>query len=86
MPGLKLLLDECVDRRLAQAITGHDLRTVPQMGWAGLRNGVLLAKAVEEGFDVFVTVDLNLSFFNSRWRNTLFRFSCCTARATVLRI
>jgi hypothetical protein len=60
--GLKLLLDECVDRRLAQAITGHDVKTAPQMGWAGLRNGVLLGKAVEEGFDVFVTVDRNLLF------------------------
>ena len=56
------LLDECVDRRLTQAITGHDVKTVLQMGWAGLSNGVLLAKVVEEGFDVFVTVDSNLSF------------------------
>lgn len=62
MTGLKLLLDECVDRRLARIITGHDVKTAPQMGWAGLRNGVLLAKAVEGGFDVFVTVDQNLSF------------------------
>lgn len=31
------------------------------MGWAGVKNGKLLALAVEE-FDVFVTVDRNLSF------------------------
>lgn len=31
------------------------------MGWAGVKNGKLLAVAVEE-FDVFVTVDRNLSF------------------------
>ena len=31
------------------------------MGWAGVKNGKLLALAVE-GFDVFITVDRNLSF------------------------
>lgn len=31
------------------------------MGWAGLDNGELLAKAQKE-FDVFVTVDRNLTF------------------------
>jgi hypothetical protein len=44
LTGLKLLLDECVDRRLARVITGHDVKTAPQMGWAGLRNGVLHGK------------------------------------------
>jgi hypothetical protein len=62
LPELKLLLDECVDRRLAHAIIGHEVKTTPQMGWAGLRNGALLARAVAEGFDIFITVDRNLSF------------------------
>lgn len=31
------------------------------MGWAGLDNGELLAKA-ESDFDVFITVDRNLTF------------------------
>jgi hypothetical protein len=31
------------------------------MGWAGIKNGVLLALAEKE-FEVFVTVDRNLSF------------------------
>jgi hypothetical protein len=37
------------------------VRTVPQMGWATLKNGRLLRLAETE-FDVFVTVDRNLSF------------------------
>lgn len=32
------------------------------MGWAGLGNGTLLKAAGEAGFDVFITVDRNLSF------------------------
>lgn len=40
---------------------GYEVKTVPQMGWAGVKNGQLLALAEAE-FDVFVTVDRNLSF------------------------
>lgn len=58
---MKVLLDECVDRRLVRDITGHKVRTVPEEGWAGLQNGELLKQA-EEHFDVFVTVDRNLPF------------------------
>ncbi len=35
--------------------------TVPQLGWAGIKNGALMTLA-EKDFDVFVTVDRNLSF------------------------
>ncbi|MEJ7577694.1 MAG: DUF5615 family PIN-like protein [Pyrinomonadaceae bacterium] len=58
---MKLLLDECIDRRLAKDLEGHDVRTVPQVGWAGIKNGELLTLAEKE-FDVFITVDRNLSF------------------------
>ena len=35
--------------------------TVPQAGWAGIQNGELL-RLTQAQFDVFVTVDRNLSF------------------------
>jgi hypothetical protein len=58
---VKLLLDECIDRRLAGEFMGYEVKTVPQMGWAGIKNGQLLTLAESE-FDVFITVDRNLSF------------------------
>ena len=58
---MKLLLDECIDRRLAKDLEAHDVKTVPQMGWAGIKNGALLTLAENE-FDEFITVDRNLSF------------------------
>ena len=61
MPNFKILLDECIDRRLARQISGHEVKTAPEMGWAGLDNGELLARA-EKKFDVFITVDRNLTF------------------------
>jgi predicted nuclease of predicted toxin-antitoxin system len=53
---VRVLLDECLPRRLKRDIVGHDARTVPEMGWATKRNGELLALAATE-FDVFLTVD-----------------------------
>lgn len=58
---MKIQLDECIDRRLAKDIAGHEVKTVPQMGWATIKNGELLTLA-EKDFEVFVTVDRNLSF------------------------
>ena len=56
-----MLLDECVDRRLAADIQGHDVKTVPEAGWAALKNGDLLSRAQHE-FDALVTTDRNLPF------------------------
>ena len=56
---MQVLLDECVDRRLAREVSGHHVQTVPRMGWAGKRNGELLLLAEAE-FEVFVTVDRDL--------------------------
>lgn len=58
---MKVFLDECVDWRLSREIVGHDVKTARQMGWSSIKNGEPLALAAKE-FDVFVTVDRNLSF------------------------
>jgi predicted nuclease of predicted toxin-antitoxin system len=59
---MRVLLDEQLPRRLARELTGHDVRTVQQVGWSGLKNGELLRRAADEGFKVFLTADLNLQF------------------------
>ena len=56
---MRVLLDECVPRRLKRDLVGHDARTAPEMGWASKRNGELLRLAEDE-FDVFLTVDRKL--------------------------
>ena len=57
---VKVLLDECVDRRFARDLVGHAVTTVPKRGWSGIKNGELLALAEKE-FDVFITVDQKLA-------------------------
>ncbi len=39
----------------------HDVKTVVEMGWGGVKNGKLLALAASD-FDAFVTVDKNLPY------------------------
>jgi predicted nuclease of predicted toxin-antitoxin system len=58
---MRVFLDECVDWRLARDLVGHQIMTARQMGWSSIENGQLLALAAQE-FDVFVTVDRNLSY------------------------
>jgi hypothetical protein len=75
---MNILLDECVDRRLGRGLTGHTVRTVPKMGWAGIKNGHLLALA-EQQFDVFITVDRCLSFQQNLSRFNIAVLVLCAA-------
>ena len=59
---VRILLDEQLPRQLAPYPVGHDVRTVQQESWAGLKNGVLFARADAAGFSVFLTGDQNLEF------------------------
>jgi hypothetical protein len=54
---MRVLLDECVPRRLGRLLVGHTVRTVPQEGWSGKKNGELLALMAGAGFDELLTVD-----------------------------
>jgi len=58
---VKLLLDECLDWRLRRDLPGHEVKTVQEMGWDGVKNGRLLELAQRE-FQVFITGDRNVSF------------------------
>lgn len=59
---MKILLDECLPRPLKFDFAGHEIFTVTEMKWSGIRNGELLALAVNAGFEVFVTADQNLKY------------------------
>ena len=59
---MKVLLDECLPRRLKRGLSPHQVFTVPEMGWAGVKNGALLRLIQTAAFDVFVTIDGNLEY------------------------
>jgi hypothetical protein len=60
----RILLDESVPAGIARLLTSHDVRTAPEMGWAGISNGRLLDLAEQNGFDIMVTSDTNIRYQN----------------------
>ena len=68
---MRVLLDECLPRKLGSLLVGHEVITVGKAGWAGIKNGMLLALA-QVSFDVFLTIDQNLP---AQQNLSLFRIS-----------
>ena len=58
---MRVLLDESEPSRLRRSLVGHEVRTVVEMGWSGVKNGELLTLAATES-DAFITVDKNLPY------------------------
>ena len=56
---MNILLDENLDWRLRRDLPGHTVESVPLIGWAGMKNGALLA-AAQKRFDVLLTMDSNM--------------------------
>jgi hypothetical protein len=58
---MRVLLDECVPRKLRSELPGHDVKTVAEMKWAGTKNGELLQRAASQ-FDTLITVDQGIFY------------------------
>lgn len=59
---MKILLDECVPKRLKAHLQEYEVYTVRELGLGGLKNGKLMAYCVENKFDVLLTIDKNMAF------------------------
>ena len=58
---MRVLLDECMPRKIRGELPDHHVQTVTQAGWSGVKNGALLNLAATR-FDVFLTVDGSLEY------------------------
>ena len=56
---MRILLDECLPRKLKRSIVGHEVATVQERGWSSKKNGELL-RLMDGTVDVFLTSDQNL--------------------------
>jgi predicted nuclease of predicted toxin-antitoxin system len=63
---MKVLLDENLPHALRAELPDHDVFTVQYLGWSGTKNGLLLAKAADSGFDVMVTMDSGVAYQQNR--------------------
>ena len=57
---MKLLLDENLPKRLKQDFLDHQVYTVREKSWNGIKNGELLKLLLENNFDALLTFDKNL--------------------------
>lgn len=60
---MRVLFDENIPRKLKWRLVERDIEvvTVPECGWAGIKNGELLDRAEKE-FDVLLTMDQSLEY------------------------
>lgn len=59
---MRILLDENLPKRLKQNFPKHEIYTVRDREWNGLKNGELMKKLLENDFQVFITFDKNLEY------------------------
>ena len=59
---MRILLDECIPRKLKYRLPDHECRTVPEAGLAGKKNGALLDLVESDGWEIFVTMDKGLAY------------------------
>jgi predicted nuclease of predicted toxin-antitoxin system len=57
---MKLLLDECLPRKLKRAFAGHEVFTIDEAGFKGLKNGNLIKSASEVGCEVLISADKSI--------------------------
>jgi predicted nuclease of predicted toxin-antitoxin system len=58
---MKILLDECVNKRLKSHLSDFEVYTVNEMKWCGVKNGKLMSLCVTNQFDVILTIDKNMT-------------------------
>jgi hypothetical protein len=59
---MKILFDQGTPVPLRRHLTGHEVTTAFEQGWANLSNGELLRVAEEAGYQLFITTDQNLVY------------------------
>ena len=57
---MKVLLDECVNKRLKSHLIDFEVYTVNEMKWCGVKNGNLMSLCVANQFDIILTIDKNM--------------------------
>jgi hypothetical protein len=68
---MRLLLDENLPKRLKLDFPMHEVFTVRDKGWNGIKNGKLLELMLANKFDALLTFDKNLQYQQNFQKYTL---------------
>ena len=79
---MKILLDECVTKRLKKHLNNFDVFTVRELELSGIKNGKLMAFCSDNNFDVLLTIDKNLMFQQNleKYPVTIVVFNCISSK------
>jgi len=59
---MRLLLDENLPKKLKYRFSEvHEVLTVPELGWSGIKNGDLLNRMQDKGLETLLSMDKNMS-------------------------
>ena len=79
---MKILLDECVTKRLKKYLEEFEVFTVIELELSGIKNGVLMTYCVENEFDILLTIDKNLLYQQNldKYPVTIVVLNCFTSK------
>jgi len=79
---MKILLDECVTKRLKDHLKEYEVLTVMELDLSGIKNGKLMTFCVENNFDILLTIDKNLMYQQNldQYPVTIVIFNCRTSK------
>ena len=79
---MKILLDECVTKRLKPHLLEFEVFTVSEMKWNGVKNGKLMALCIDNNFELLLTIDKNLMFQQNleKYELTIVVLNCLTSK------
>jgi predicted nuclease of predicted toxin-antitoxin system len=79
---MKILLDECVTKRLKKYLEEFEVFTVRELGLSGIKNGKLMTYCVENQFDILLTIDKNLMYQQNfdKYPVTIVVLNCFTSK------
>ena len=79
---MKILLDECITKRLKKHLDEFEVFTVWELNLSGIKNGKLMTFCVDNAFDLLLTIDKNLLFQQNidQYPLTIVVFDCQTSK------
>ena len=79
---MKILLDECVTKRLKKYLEEFEVFTVRELELSGIKNGKLMIYWVENKFDILLTIDKNLMYQQNldKYPLTIVVLNCFTSK------
>ena len=68
---MKIIIDECLPKRITQFFPDDEVWTVPQIGLSGSKDKILLDELDARDIEVFITIDGNIEY-QQQFRNRVF--------------